>query len=118
MASERNLVLRTVYISPELDNKLRASAYDKRTSKNDLIRKYLEVAVKNEEAKIGGSLFTHKSPRMVLEVNTSGNFAMDGQKTKSRDVIATKSLKKLVANTTKKVVQSKGLAAKKAATKK
>ena len=63
MSSTSNLVLRTVYLSPELDNKLRASAYDKKRTKNDLIREYLEAAIKAEEKEIGGSLYTHRSPR-------------------------------------------------------
>ncbi|GJI92222.1 hypothetical protein [Duganella hordei] len=40
-----NLVLRTIYISPEVDDDLRIEAFDNRTSKNDLIRKYLELGM-------------------------------------------------------------------------
>ena len=40
-----NLVLRTIYISPEVDDDLRIEAFDNRTSKNDLIRKYLEMGM-------------------------------------------------------------------------
>ena len=45
----QNLVLRTVYISPDVDDKLRVQAFDKRTSKNDLIRRYLELGMKAAE---------------------------------------------------------------------
>lgn len=40
-----NLVLRTVYISPEVDDALKAEAFDKKTSKNDLIRRYIEIGM-------------------------------------------------------------------------
>jgi hypothetical protein len=45
MASS-NLVLRTVYLSPSVDDKLRDEAYSTRTSKNDLIRRYIEAGMK------------------------------------------------------------------------
>ena len=41
-----NLVLRTVYISPEVDDKLRAQAFEERKSKNDLIRRYIDLGMK------------------------------------------------------------------------
>lgn len=44
--STANLVLRTVYLSPSLDDKLRDEAYFTRTSKNDLIRRYIEAGMK------------------------------------------------------------------------
>jgi hypothetical protein len=47
--STKNLVLRTVYISPETDDKLRAEAFDRRTSKNDLIRRYIELGMQAAE---------------------------------------------------------------------
>ena len=37
----KNLVLRTVYIDPDIDDQLRNQAFAGRTSKNDLFRKYL-----------------------------------------------------------------------------
>ena len=40
-----NLVLRTVYLSPALDDKLRDEAYLTHTSKNDLIRRYIEAGM-------------------------------------------------------------------------
>lgn len=51
--TSRNLVLRTMYIEPEIDDMLRNEAFDSRTSKNDLLRKYLRLgmaAAKNEAA--------------------------------------------------------------------
>jgi hypothetical protein len=47
-----NMVLRTVYISPSVDDALRDEAFKKRTSKNDLIRQYIELGM---EAKRAGS---------------------------------------------------------------
>jgi hypothetical protein len=44
MAS-KNLVLRTVYIDPEVDDLLRNEAFAGRTSKNDLFRKYLSLGM-------------------------------------------------------------------------
>jgi hypothetical protein len=41
----RNLVLRTMYIDPEVDDELRTEAFDSRTSKNDLLRKYLRLGM-------------------------------------------------------------------------
>ena len=42
---EDYLVLRTVYMSPNLDNKLRLIAEKKRRSKNEIIREILSDAV-------------------------------------------------------------------------
>lgn len=39
------LVLRTVHMDPKLDDKLRVEAFDLRTSKNDLMRRYLVVGM-------------------------------------------------------------------------
>ncbi|WP_457330771.1 hypothetical protein [Rhizobacter sp. P5_C2] len=51
MASS-NLVLRTVYLSPSVDDKLRDEAYFTRTSKNDLIRRYIEAGMKALSGKV------------------------------------------------------------------
>jgi hypothetical protein len=40
-----NMVLRTVYISPTVDDELRDQAFKLHTSKNDLIRKYIELGM-------------------------------------------------------------------------
>lgn len=47
----KNLVLRTMYIDPDVDDQLRTEAFDNRTSKNDLLRKYLRLGM--EAAKHG-----------------------------------------------------------------
>ena len=39
------LVLHTVHLDPKLDDKLRVQAFDERTSKNDLVRRYLRVGM-------------------------------------------------------------------------
>ena len=44
--SSKNLVLRTVYIDPDIDDQLRNEAFAGRTSKNDLFRKYLSLGMK------------------------------------------------------------------------
>ena len=41
----KNLVLRTVYIDPQVDDALRDEAFVGRTSKNDLFRKYLMLGM-------------------------------------------------------------------------
>lgn len=43
--TSKNLVLRTVYIDPEVDDLLRNEAFAGRTSKNDLFRKYLSLGM-------------------------------------------------------------------------
>lgn len=42
------MVLRSVYLSPEIDDELRTLAYEQRTSMNDLIRQYVEEALREE----------------------------------------------------------------------
>jgi len=39
------LVLRTVHMDAKLDDKLRAQAFDSRTSKNDLLRRFVRVGM-------------------------------------------------------------------------
>lgn len=39
------LVLRTVFVDPKVDDKLRVEAFDSRTSKNDLTRLYLRLGL-------------------------------------------------------------------------
>jgi len=43
--TDKNLVLRTVYIDPEVDDELRNEAFDLRTSKNELLRNYLRIGM-------------------------------------------------------------------------
>lgn len=42
----KNLVLRTVYIDPEVDDKLRNEAFEQRVSKNDLMRRYIKLGMR------------------------------------------------------------------------
>lgn len=46
----KNLVLRTVYIDPDVDDALRNEAFEGRTSKNDLIRKYIKLGMQRSLA--------------------------------------------------------------------
>ena len=39
------LVLRTVYMDPKLDDRLRVQAFDERVSKNDLMRRYVQLGM-------------------------------------------------------------------------
>ena len=55
----KNLVLRTVYIDPQVDDALRDEAFVGRTSKNDLFRKYLMLGM--QAAKSANSLALKKS---------------------------------------------------------
>lgn len=42
------LVLRTVYMDPKIDDRLRVEAFDTRTSKNDLMRRYVRAGMSLE----------------------------------------------------------------------
>jgi hypothetical protein len=44
------LVLRTVHMDPKLDDKLRVQAFDSRTSKNDLMRRYVRIGMSLQQA--------------------------------------------------------------------
>lgn len=44
--SSPKLVLRTMYIDPDVDDRLRTMAFDKNTSKNDLLRNFLQLGMK------------------------------------------------------------------------
>jgi predicted transcriptional regulator len=47
---ERYMVLRTVYLPPTLDDKLRELAHSRRVSKNEVIRQFLEEGVNPNSA--------------------------------------------------------------------
>ena len=47
---DTNLVLRTVYLPRDLDNRLRDMAFKARTSKNEVIRRILQDVLAREEA--------------------------------------------------------------------
>ncbi|NHZ92963.1 hypothetical protein F2P45_28740 [Massilia sp. CCM 8733] len=49
------LVLRTIHMDPKLDDKLRVEAFDSRTSKNDLMRRYVQLGMSLEEARATGA---------------------------------------------------------------
>lgn len=58
-----NMVLRTVYISPTIDDELRDQAFKLHTSKNDLIRKYIELGMaanKQKKPSVVGAAVGHK----------------------------------------------------------
>lgn len=60
-----NMVLRTVYIKPSVDDALRDEAFKKRTSKNDLIRQYIELgmeAKKAQQSKSAGAAVVRQAP--------------------------------------------------------
>jgi len=49
MSATQNYVLRSVYISPKVDDTLRELAFTKKISKNDLIRKFVEESLAREK---------------------------------------------------------------------
>lgn len=61
-ANARNLVLRTIYIDPMLDDWLKQQAFSSNTSKNDLFRQYIEKGIVAEAVK------DSKSPRKYADV--------------------------------------------------
>lgn len=52
--SDKNLGLRTVFMDPEIDDKLRDLAYAGRRSKNDLVRMYIKMGMEAE--RLGATL--------------------------------------------------------------
>jgi hypothetical protein len=45
MSDDETLVLRSIYLTATLDERLRQEAFNNRTSKSELIRRYLEAGV-------------------------------------------------------------------------
>ena len=45
LRSDRPLVLRSVYMDPKLDDRLRVQAFDQQTSRNDLMRRYVRLGI-------------------------------------------------------------------------
>lgn len=68
----KNLVLRTMYIDPDVDDELRTEAFDSRTSKNDLLRKYLRIGM--EAAKQGMTL--EPAPKTAATKKDTALFAV------------------------------------------
>lgn len=50
MSEINNMILRTVYLTPEIDSLLRTRAFRADISKNELIRQYLEAGIKADHA--------------------------------------------------------------------
>lgn len=48
MSTNRNFILRSVYLSPEMDDVIRNQSFENKLSKNDLIRHYLEIGMRKE----------------------------------------------------------------------
>jgi plasmid stability protein len=106
--SQEALVLRTVYLSADLDEKLRLRAFNNRTSKNELIRGYLEAALKAETSRNGTSL------NKVTDLPTASlRNELVGQHS-SRTIAKKASARKIAM----KKAASKKVASKKAASKK
>lgn len=61
------LVLRTVHMDPKLDDKLRVEAFDSRTSKNDLMRRYVQIGMSLEEAPATGASRSSRSSDIKTE---------------------------------------------------
>ena len=55
--SGSSFVLRTLYIDPQLDERLKHEAYVSNISKNELIRKYLEVGIATVDGKMGTKVY-------------------------------------------------------------
>ena len=77
-------VLRTIYIDPRLDERLKSEAFSANISKNELIRRYLEVGI--------SAVDTGKEPPVTKRVRGVNNAAF----TPSKESVAasTKLLKK------------------------
>jgi len=65
-----NMVLRTVYIKPSVDDALRDEAFKRRTSKNDLIRQYIELGMeaKARQSKSAGVAVDRQTPAVKKAV--------------------------------------------------
>ncbi len=111
MTTSQNLVLRTVYISPELDDLLRVQAFTNRTSKGDLIRKYLVEGIR-AVAQAGTPVSKMGKATVTLKNKVRASAA---PRVKAAGAMAAKSASKKAA--AKKAMPKKA-AAKKAAPKK
>jgi len=63
---DEGMVLRTVYLPKDLDERLRRLAYEARTSKNEIIRNLINQALDTQA--------TQKTPEVTTEVTTK-NYA-------------------------------------------
>lgn len=88
----KNLVLRTMYIDPDVDDELRTEAFDSRTSKNDLLRKYLRIGM--EAAKKGVASEGAPQRAAAKKVTAAGAAEKSGPAKKS---IGAQAVRKTVA---------------------
>jgi hypothetical protein len=108
--SESALVLRTVYLPSDLDERLRKRAFNNRLSKNELIRRYLEGALTQETGPDGSSLQKKSGARVLTPKVSNRTMAAHYGATAPKRAAA----KKVAA----KKVAAKKAAAKKTAAKK
>lgn len=115
MSEINNMILRTVYLTPEIDSLLRTRAFRADISKNELIRKYLEAGIKADHA---------AAAREAQDVQAANDglsrlFQVQHKKAASKKTASSNRLRQAA---TKKVaakkVAAKKVAAKKAAAKK
>lgn len=92
MSTGSNLVLRTLYISPELDNKLRAEAFEKKTSKNDVIRNYLEYAIAQKKKE--GIVADHAAREVHQSIKHAATKKMPMKKAAAKKAAAKKAAAK------------------------
>ncbi|MEA0925781.1 hypothetical protein ACD588_11165 [Xanthomonas campestris pv. campestris] len=83
---DKNMVLRTIYINPALDDWLKQEAFSSRTSKNDLLRQYIEMGI------LAAAQTDASSPRKYAEV---------------LDIVKDSNAAKVLAKLTKQVATSK-----------
>lgn len=115
----QNYVLRSIYVEPEFDNYLREKAFTQNISKNDLMRKYLELGAQLHLATGGGLPFTGKThirlePDGTLKLVSANAFPGHSKAAGSKAAVVRRPAKKAAA----KKVAAKKVAAKKATAKK
>jgi hypothetical protein len=80
----KNLVLRTIYIDPDVDDQLRREAFDKRTSKNDLLRTYLRLGMETARNATAAEMSPHMAQRNMAgaaagtEANAKAGYPASG----------------------------------------
>jgi len=105
---DNNMVLRTVFFPPELDNQLRDFAFSKHVSKGDLIRqlviKGLEVEVLNGLKTVSQRLSSSTTPVRVVQGAGSRVPAKTALKKVAKRTAATKAVKKTANKSPRKKV--------------